>query len=446
MPKKTIAKPAPKKTIRSVASKGGKVDSIAAGGFKTLDGKPVKKVCLAYSGGLDTSIMITWLKETYGCEVVAFAADVGQGKVETAPLMRKAKATGAVKCIVKDLRKEFLEEYVWPTLRAGAKYESVYLLGTSFARPVIAKHQVLAAWAEGCDAVAHGATGKGNDQVRFELTFAAMDPKLKIIAPWKDPNWRITSREEAIDYAEAHGIELSVTKKKIYSEDANLWHVSHEGGKLEYPEQEHGFEMLRWTTPPQQAPDRAEYVTVDFEKGTPVGVNGKRLDAVALLEALNKLGAKHGVGLVDMVENRLVGMKSRGVYETPGGAILYAAHEWLEQLTLDRDTLREKRRVADVYAELVYDGRWFTPLRQALDAFVTSTQYVVSGSVRLKLYKGNIVLAGVESPWSLYDPHLGGFSDVPTYDQKDAQGFIRCFGLPLKVRNMALGRKNPVKF
>jgi len=443
-PKKSTAKPAPKSV--KPAAKAAKAAVEPEGGFKLFNGKRLKKVCLAYSGGLDTSIMITWLKETYGCEVVAFAADVGQGKIETAPLMRKAKATGAVKCIVADLRKEFLEDYVWPTLRAGAKYESVYLLGTSFARPVIAKHQVLAALAEGCDAVAHGATGKGNDQVRFELTFAAMAPQLAVVAPWKDPNWKITSREEAIDYAEARGIELTVTKKKIYSEDANLWHVSHEGGKLEHPEQEHGFEMLRWTTPPQQAPDKAEYVTVDFEKGSPVGVNGKRLDAVALLEALNKVGAKHGVGLVDMVENRLVGMKSRGVYETPGGAILYSAHEWLEQLTLDRDTLREKRRVADVYADIVYDGRWFAPLRQALDAFVTETQKVVSGSVKLKLYKGNIILAGVESPWSLYDADLGGFSDVPTYDQKDAQGFIRCFSLPMKVRHMLLGKKTPVRF
>ena len=450
-PKKSPAKPVAK-SVKPVAKPAAakKPSAKAAvepeGGFKLFNGKRLKKVCLAYSGGLDTSIMITWLKETYGCEVVAFAADVGQGKIETAPLMRKAKATGAVKCIVADLRKEFLEEYVWPTLRAGAKYESVYLLGTSFARPVIAKHQVLAALAEGCDAVAHGCTGKGNDQVRFELTFAAMAPQLAVVAPWKDPNWKITSREEAIDYAEARGIELTVTKKKIYSEDANLWHVSHEGGKLEHPEKEHGFEMLRWTTPPQQAPDKAEYVTIDFEKGTPVGVNGKRLDAVALLEALNKAGAKHGVGLVDMVENRLVGMKSRGVYETPGGALLYAAHEWLEQLVLDRDTLREKRRVADVYADIVYDGRWFAPLRQSLDAFVNETQKVVSGSVKLKLYKGNIILAGMESPWTLYDADLGGFSDVPTYDQKDAQGFIRCYSLPMKVRHMLLGKKTPVKF
>ena len=444
-PKKSTAKKSAAKSVKPVAKAAANA-APAEGGFKLFNGKRLKKVCLAYSGGLDTSIMITWLKETYGCEVVAFAADVGQGKIETAPLMRKAKATGACKCIVADLRKEFLEDYVWPTLRAGAKYESVYLLGTSFARPVIAKHQVLTALAEGCDAVAHGATGKGNDQVRFELTFAAMAPELAVVAPWKDPNWKITSREDAIDYAEAKGIELTVTKKKIYSEDANLWHVSHEGGKLEYPEQEHGFEMLRWTTPPQQAPNKAEYVTVNFEKGSPVGVNGKRMEAVALLEALNKIGAKHGVGLVDMVENRLVGMKSRGVYETPGGAILYAAHEWIEQLVLDRDTLREKRRVADVYADVVYDGRWFAPLRQALDAFVTETQKVVTGSVKVKLYKGNITLAGMESPWSLYDAHLGGFSDVPTYDQKDAMGFIRCYGLPMKVRRLLLGKKTPVKF
>jgi argininosuccinate synthase len=436
--------PTKKPVAKKVASKAK--GNAPVGGFKLLDGKPVKKVCLAYSGGLDTSIMITWLKETYGCEVVAFAADLGQGKVETAPLQRKAKATGAVKCIVKDLRKEFLEDYVWPTLRAGAKYEGSYLLGTSFARPVIAKHQVLTALAEGCDAVAHGATGKGNDQVRFELTFAAMAPQLKIIAPWKDPNWNITSREEAIDYAVAHGIEITATKKKIYSEDANIWHVSHEGGKLEHPEQEHGLEMLRWITLAQQAPDKAEYVTVDFDKGSPVGVNGKRLDAVPLLEALNKVGARHGVGVLDMVEDRLVGLKSRGVYETPGGTVLHAAHEWLEQLVLDRDTQREKRRVADVYADLVYDGRWFTPLREALDAFVDSTQKVVTGSVKLRLYKGNIALAGVQSPWSIYDADLGGFSDVPIYDQKDAQGFIRLYGLPLKVRNLKLGLKNPVKF
>jgi argininosuccinate synthase len=408
--------------------------------------KAPKKVCLAYSGGLDTSIMITWLKETYGCEVVAYAADIGQGAVETEPLIKKAIATGAVKCIVLDLRKEFIEEYVWPTLKAGARYEGVYLLGTSFARPVIAKHQVLVAQKEGCDAVGHGATGKGNDQVRFELTYTAIDPTLQIVAPWKDPNWTITSREEAIDYANLHKIPVTATKKKIYSEDANLWHVSHEGGKLEHPENEHGFEMLRWTNPPEKAPSKGEYVTIGFDKGIPVSVDGKKLGAVELLETLNAIGAKHGVGLLDMVENRLVGLKSRGVYETPGGTILYAAHDWLEQLVLDRDTLREKRRVADVYADIVYDGRWFAPLRQSLDAFVNETQKVVTGTVKLKLYKGNTTLAGVESPFSIYDADLGGFSDVEMYDQKDATGFIRCFSLPMKVRNLKLGKKSPVKF
>ena len=435
--KKTPAKAAAKKAS---APKGERVDLYVNGV------KAPKKVCLAYSGGLDTSIMITWLKETYGCEVVAFAADIGQGAVETEPLIKKAKATGAVKCIVKDLRKEFIEEYVWPTLKAGARYEGCYLLGTSFARPLIAKHQVLVSHAEGCDAVAHGATGKGNDQVRFELAYTAMDPKLQIVAPWKDPNWNITSREEAIDYAESHKIPIVATKKKIYSEDANIWHISHEGGKLEFPETEHGYEMLRWTNTPEKAPSKAEYVTIGFEKGIPVSLDGKKFGAVELLSALNEIGAKHGVGLLDMVEDRLVGLKSRGVYETPGGTLLYTAHGYLEQLVLDRDTQREKRQVADVYADLVYDGRWFTPLRQALDAFVDETQKVVTGSVKLKLYKGNATLAGMESPFSIYDADLGGFTDVDFYDQKDATGFIKCFGLPLKVRNLKLGKKSPVKF
>ena len=324
---KTAAKKAPaaktKTTAKAPAAKAAAPKAKAPKAVKEeailyVNGvKAPKKVCLAYSGGLDTSIMITWLKETYGCEVVAYAADIGQGAVETEPLIKKAIATGAVKCIVLDLRKEFIEEYVWPTLKAGARYEGVYLLGTSFARPVIAKHQVLVAQAEKCDAVGHGATGKGNDQVRFELTYTAIDPTLQIVAPWKDPNWTITSREEAIDYANLHKIPITATKKKIYSEDANLWHVSHEGGKLEFPEQEHGFEMLRWTTPPEKAPSKAEYVTIGFDKGIPVSVDGKKLGAVELLEKLNAIGAKHGVGLLDMVENRLVGLKSRGVYETP---------------------------------------------------------------------------------------------------------------------------------
>jgi len=407
-------------------------------------GKP--KVVLAYSGGLDTSVIIPWLIENYDVEVIAYAADVGQGKIEVGPLKKKALATGASKCYVLDLRQEFLEEYVWPTLKAGAKYEGMYLLGTSMARPLIAKHQVLIAEEEGAYAVSHGATGKGNDQVRFELTYMAMNPKLQIIAPWKDPKWTIRSREDAIDYAEARKIPLTVSKKKIYSEDGNLWHLSHEGGSLEFPGKEHPWDMLKLTTHPEMAPAKAGYVGIGFEKGIPVSVDGRKLGAVALLEKLNAIGGKHGCGLVDMVENRLVGMKSRGVYETPGGALLYKAHEWLEQLVLDRDTMAYKHLVAAEYSKLVYDGRWFTPLRQALDAFVDKTQEVVTGHVTLKLYKGNISLAKMESPHSLYDAGLGGFSDVETYDQQDAKGFIKCFGLPMKTRALLLAGKNPVKF
>ena len=408
--------------------------------------KPGKlKVVLAYSGGLDTSVIIPWLVENYDAEVIAFAADIGQGAVEVDPLRKKALATGASKCHVLDLRREFLVEYVWPVLKAGARYEGQYLLGTSMARPLIAKHQVLIAEKEGATAVSHGATGKGNDQVRFELTYMAMNPRLKIIAPWKDPKWTIRSREDAIEYAEKRRIPLTVSKKKIYSEDGNLWHLSHEGGSLEQPEREHAYDMLRNTATPENAPNRPEYVGIDFEKGAPVGLNGKKKDPVALVEALNALGGRHGCGLLDMVENRLVGMKSRGVYETPGGFLLYRAHEYLEQLVLDRDTLAHKQFVAQKYAQLVYDGMWFAPLRQALDAFVDKTQEVVTGSVRLKLYKGNAILAGMESPFSLYDPGLGGFSDVETYNQQDAGGFIRCLGLPLKTRALLLGKRNPVR-
>jgi argininosuccinate synthase len=403
------------------------------------------KVVLAYSGGLDTSIIIPWLIENYDAEVIAYAADVGQGSVEVDPLKKKAKATGAVKCHVLDLRQEFLEEYVWPTMKAGARYEGQYLLGTSMARPLIAKHQVLIAEKEGAHAVAHGATGKGNDQVRFELTYMAMNPNLRIIAPWKDPKWTLHSREDAIEYAEQRKIPLTVSKKKIYSEDGNLWHLSHEGGVLEHPEKPHAYDMLRWTNTPEKAPAQPETVTLQFEKGIPVGIDGKKMAAVTLLEKLNALGGKHGCGLLDMVENRLVGMKSRGVYETPGGALIYKAHEWLEQLVLDRDTLAYKLLVGQRYAQMVYDGLWFTPLRQALDAFVDSTQTVVTGAVTLKLYKGNIILAGMTSPYSLYDAGLGGFSDVETYSQQDANGFIRCLGLPMKMRALALGKKSPVK-
>ncbi|MCF0216888.1 MAG: argininosuccinate synthase [Fibrobacteraceae bacterium] len=407
-----------------------------------------KKVVLAYSGGLDTSIIIPWLKETYDCEVIAFAADLGQNDFPDAKaLEKKALSTGASKCYVLDLKKEFLEEYVWPTVRAGAKYESTYLLGTSFARPLIAKYQVKIAEKEGAYAVSHGATGKGNDQVRFELTYAALNPKLQIIAPWKDPNWHIHSREDAIDYAEARGINLNgISKKKIYSEDGNLWHLSHEGGILEEPDKEHKYDMLKHTVTYEKAPNKAAYVTIGFEKGNPVSVNGKKMGAVELLETLNKIGGANACGLLDIVENRLVGLKSRGVYETPGGTLLYKAHECLEQLVLDKETLFEAQKMSMTYANLCYNGQWFTPLRQAMDAFFSEVNSVVTGEVTLKLYKGNIIPAGMKSPYSLYDMDLGGFSDVEMYDQKDATGFIRCFGLPLKTRALLLGNKTNVKF
>lgn len=412
---------------------------------KSTDSK--KKVVLAYSGGLDTSVIIPWLKETYNVEVIAFAADLGQGDCDAKALTKKALATGASKCYVLDLRKEFLEDYVWPTVRAGAKYEGTYLLGTSFARPLIAKYQVKIAEKEGAFAVAHGATGKGNDQVRFELTYAALNPSLKVIAPWKDPNWKFNSREELIDYAAAHKIPLNgISKTKIYSEDGNLWHLSHEGGILEEPDKEHKYDMLKLSNTFEQAPEKADHVTITFDKGTPVALNGKKMDAVPLLEKLNELGGKHACGLLDIVENRLVGLKSRGVYETPGGALLYKAHECLEQLVLDKETMFEKQKLSMVYANLVYNGQWFTPLRQAMDAFITETQKVVTGEVTLKLYKGNIIPAGMKSPFSLYDMNLGGFTNVDMYDQKDATGFIRCFGLPLKTRAILLGKKTNVDF
>ncbi|NLO24254.1 MAG: argininosuccinate synthase [Fibrobacter sp.] len=406
-----------------------------------------KKVVLAYSGGLDTSIIIPWLKENYDCEVIAFAADLGQGDINAKELTEKALATGASKCFVLDLRKEFLEDYVWPTLRAGAKYESTYLLGTSFARPLIAKYQVKIAEAEGAYAVAHGATGKGNDQVRFELTYAALNPSLELIAPWKDPKWTISSREEAIDYAKSRNIPLGgISKEKIYSEDGNLWHLSHEGGILEDPAVEHSYDMLQITNTLEAAPPVPEHVTITFKNGTPVSVNGMEKDSVSLLTYLNRVAGKNGCGVLDIVENRLVGLKSRGVYETPGGSLLYKAHESLEQLVLDKETLFEKQKLSMTYANLVYNGQWFTPLRQALDAFVTETQKVVTGEVKLKLYKGNIIPVEVKSPYSLYDMELGGFSDVEMYDQKDATGFIRCFGLPMKTRALLLGDKTNIDF
>lgn len=396
----------------------------------------VKKVVLAYSGGLDTSIMIHWLKENYGCEVIAYAADVGQGLRELDDLEQRAKAAGASKVYVLDLRKEFLEEYVWPTLKAGAVYESRYLLGTSFARPVIAKHQVLIAEKEGADAVAHGATGKGNDQVRFELTFMALNPDLQIIAPWKDPKWTINSREEAIDYAEKHNIPLKITKKRIYSEDANLWHISHEGAELEDPWNESADAVFNISNTLENAPGEAEHIEIEFKQGVPVALNGQKLGAVELLLKLNEIGGKHAIGQIDIVENRLVGMKSRGVYETPGGTILYAAHDNLEQLVLDKETYHLKQQLAHKYADLVYNGQWFTPVREALDAFVNKIQEKMDGTVRLKLYKGNIVAAGTKSPHSLYMENLASFTNSDLYDQKDATGFIRCFGLPMRVAKL----------
>ena len=391
-----------------------------------------EKVVLAYSGGLDTSVILPWLKETYGYDVIAFAAELGQGD-ELAGIKKKALASGAVKCVVKDLRKEFVEDYLWRVLKAGAVYENGYLLGTSIARPLIAKHQVEVAHAEGATAVAHGATGKGNDQVRFELTYMALDPSLKIVAPWKDKNFKLTSREAAIDYAKKHKIPIEQTKKKIYSRDRNLWHISHEGADLEDPANEPKDELFVISRPVSKTPDKADYVEIGFSEGEPVKLNGAKINGVKLIEELNRLGGKHGIGQVDLVENRLVGMKSRGVYETPGGTILVTAHRALESLTLDRETMHYKQRVALKYAELVYYGLWFCQLREALDAFVNVTQHNVSGSVRMKLFKGQCSVAGMKSPKSLYQTDLASFKMGAEYDPTDATGFIRLFGLPMKV-------------
>jgi len=390
----------------------------------------VKKVVLAYSGGLDTSIIIPWLKENYGGEVIAFAADIGQGS-ELSGLEEKAIKTGASKCIIEDLRNEFVSDFVFPTMRAGAIYERKYLLGTSFARPLIARRQVEIAEQEGADAVAHGCTGKGNDQVRFELAFKALNPKLRIIAPWRE--WNIKSREDEIDYAQDRKIPITASKEKIYSEDRNLWHLSHEGGILEDPwnEPEEGMYVL--TVSPEKAPDKPKYLEIQFENGIPIAVDGNVLTPAKVIETLNEIGGAHGIGRADLVENRLVGMKSRGVYETPGGTLLLTAHRELESLTLDRTTLHYKDILAGKYAELVYNGQWFTPLRCAMDAFVDSTQTRVSGMVRLKLYKGNIIIAGRRSPYSLYREDLATFAEDSVYNQKEAEGFINLFGLPSKV-------------
>ena len=391
-----------------------------------------EKVVLAYSGGLDTSIIIPWLKENYDYEVIAVAGDVGQGD-ELAPLKEKAIKTGASKIYIEDLREEFITDFIYPTVKANAVYEGKYLLGTSFARPVIAKRIVEIAEKEGAVAICHGCTGKGNDQVRFELTVKALAPHLKIIAPWRI--WDIKSREEEIDYAEARNIPVPVTKKDNYSMDRNLWHLSHEGQDLEDPWNEPQYEkLLKLMVSPEKAPDKPSYVEIYFDKGIPKKINGVELAPIQLIEELNKLGGANGIGIADMVENRLVGMKSRGVYETPGGTILYAAHRELELLCLDRDTIHYKDLVAQRFAELVYFGQWYTPLREALSAFVDNTQQNVTGTVRMKLYKGNCMPAGAKSPYSLYDENIATFEKDEVYNQKDSEGFINLFGLPIKVR------------
>lgn len=391
-----------------------------------------KKVILAYSGGLDTSVIVPWLRETYNVEVICFTADLGQQE-ELDGLDEKAKKSGASKLIIRDLRREFLTDFILPTLRAGAIYERDYLLGTSFARPLIAKHMVEVAEQEGADAVAHGATGKGNDQVRFEVSVMALNPKLGIIAPWRDDKWFIRSREDAVEYAEERGIPISATLKSIYSRDRNLFHMSHEGGLLENPWAKPEESMFTLTTSPQAAPDHTESIEISFKEGVPIALDGAPMDILDLFSALNDLGAKHGIGRVDMVENRLVGMKSRGVYETPGGTILYKAHQALESICLDKATLHTKLSLAIKYAELVYNGQWYSTLREALDAFVSITQRTMTGDVRLELYKGNVIVSGRRSPFSLYREDYASFGQMDVYDQQDAEGFINLFGLPNKI-------------
>ena len=408
-----------------------------------MDKSKIKKVVLAYSGGLDTSIIIPWLKENYNnCEVIAVSGDVGQG-TELDGLEEKAKKTGASKLYIEDLNKEFVEDYIFPTVKAGAVYEGDYLLGTSFARPVIAKRIVEIALAEGADAICHGCTGKGNDQVRFELTIKAFAPDMPIIAPWRE--WNIKSREEEIEYAEAHNIPLKINRETNYSKDKNLWHLSHEGLDLEDPANEPQYNkpgFLEMGVSPEMAPDKPTYVKISFEKGVPVAIDGKKMGAVDIVKTLNKLGGENGIGIADLVENRLVGMKSRGVYETPGGTILYRAHQVLETITLDRDTQHYKELVASKFAELVYFGQWFTPLREALSAFVDKTQENVTGDVTLKLYKGNMITAGGVSPYSLYSEEIATFDEDHVYDQKDSAGFINLFGLPIKVAAKARMNKD----
>ena len=400
--------------------------------------KKVKKIVLAYSGGLDTSVILPWLKDRYaGCKVVAFAADLGQGPGELRGIAKKARSSGADKCVVKDLRREFAEQWCFKMLAAGAVYEHSYLLGTSIARPLIAKAQVACAKREKADAVAHGATGKGNDQVRFELTYMALAPKLTIIAPWKDPAFELTSREAAVEYAKARRIPIAQSVEKIYSRDRNLWHISHEGADLEDPANEPRDDLWVMSVPVSQAPDKPAYVRVGFKQGVPVALDGVRLAGHELVARLNRLGGKHAVGQTQLVENRLVGIKSRGAYETPGGTILLAAHRALESITLDRETLHYKQLIAHKYAEMVYFGQWFCPLREALDAFVAETQKNVTGMVRVKCFKGQATVAGVTSPKSLYSSKLASFTMGEEYTPSDATGFIRLFGLQMRGRGKA---------
>ena len=397
------------------------------------DKEYAKKVVLAYSGGLDTSVIVPWLKENYHCEVVCYCADVGQGE-ELNHLEERAIKSGASKLIVEDLREEFASNYLFKLLKSGAIYERKYLLGTSAARPLIAKRQVEVAEQEGADAVAHGCTGKGNDQVRFELAFTALNPSLKVIAPWRE--WDIRSREDAQEYLRSRGLPVPEKNPSLYSRDRNLWHISHEGGPLEDCNQSPEEDVYMLSVSPENAPDKAEIISISFEKGCPVALNGKTLSPAALIAALNELGGKHGIGRVDLVENRLVGMKSRGLYETPGGTILYTAHKELESITLDRETLHYKDTASQKYAEMVYFGQWFTPLREALDAFFDSTQQNVTGTIKIKLYKGNLIIAGRVSPYNLYREEFATFGHSPVYDQSDAAGFIRLFGLSSKVKAM----------
>ena len=399
--------------------------------------KKIKKIVLAYSGGLDTSVILPWLIEKYSCEVIAFAANLGQGSGELGGIKEKALASGASKCIVADLRKEFAEQYCFKMLQSGACYEHLYLLGTSIARPLIAKAQVECAKNQNADAVAHGCTGKGNDQVRFELTFMALAPKLKIISPWKDPTFELTSRQAAIEYAKAKGIPIQQSKKKIYSRDRNLWHISHEGADLEDLDNEPKDSIWMMSVPLSKAPDKPTYVQIDFKAGKPIAVNGRKLPAHELIATLNKLAGKHAVGQVHLVENRLVGIKSHGAYETPGGTVLYEAHRALESITLDGNTMHYKQQIALKYAEMIYNGQWFCPLREAIDAFVASTQKNVTGSVRVKLFKGRAAVTGLNSPKSLYSGKLASFTMGQEYTPSDATGFIKLLGLQMRGRGKA---------